>query len=74
MRAIAQLSPPIPEWVSPEAAKFIFLALDKSIVTRAPVMRLIQHPWIQSRVGSSCAGWVGGCVRCAVGAHSMFMS
>lgn len=50
MRAISQGLPLIPDWVSSGAASFIALALDKSPATRAPVGRLLQHPWITMHV------------------------
>lgn len=46
MQAICHAQPAMPDWVSPGAAAFITMALDKSPATRAPVARLLQHPWI----------------------------
>lgn len=58
MRAITQLHPNVPDWVSRDAAVFILTALDKSAVSRAPILRLLQLPWILSHTRTSTAGWV----------------
>ena len=65
MRAITGMQPFIPEWMSGGAASFITMALEKSPATRAPIARLIQHPWIAMHTRTK---WVGGW-RCAPG-HS----
>jgi len=46
MRAITSLHPAIPDWLSPAAASFINAALEKASPRRAPISKLIQHPWI----------------------------
>ena len=56
MRAITQLQPSMPDWVSPGAASFVLMALDKTAATRAPIARLIQHPWIQMYTRTSSQG------------------
>lgn len=58
MRAIMQQQPSVPDWVSPGAASFVLMALDKTAATRAPIARLIQHPWIQMHTRISSQGWV----------------
>lgn len=57
MRAITGMQPFIPEWMSGGAASFITMALEKSPATRAPIARLIQHPWIAMHTRTK---WVGG--------------
>ena len=56
MIAITQMTLSVPAWVSPDASMFISAALDKSSTSRAPIMRLIQHPWILAHTRGSCAG------------------
>lgn len=46
MRAISQMQPVMPEWLSAGAADFINGALVKQAGSRQRVSELLQHPWI----------------------------
>lgn len=48
--AITSSRPSFPAWTSQGVQSFVLMALEKSPATRAPILRLMQHPWIVSFV------------------------
>lgn len=48
IHAITHSQPSFPSWTSKGSQSFICMALDKSPATRAPIIRLMHHPWILS--------------------------
>ncbi|GAX83095.1 hypothetical protein CEUSTIGMA_g10521.t1 [Chlamydomonas eustigma] len=48
--AITQIPHSFPPWVSKGAASFITAALDKCAATRAPILVLLNHPWMAMHI------------------------
>jgi hypothetical protein len=62
IRAIRQLPPSFPEFMSPGLRDFITTALDKGPATRCSVADLVTHPWI-----SATLRWGVGRAACSRG-------